>query len=81
MLSFRGTATVQDGLADVQIMHRDVHYMRDLFPGSRAHLGMMVWKQASLGPGAAASVASGCSSSAMQLEVPRPDLACLGPAV
>ena len=77
MLSFRGTATVQDGLADVQIMHRDVHYMRDLFPGSRAHLGMRVWKQACLGPAAA----SGCSSSAMQLEVPLPDLACLGPAV
>ena len=58
VFSFRGTATVQDGLADVQIMHRDVHYMRDLFPGSRAHLGKKFWKQA--GP-AAAAVASACA--------------------
>ena len=39
VLSFRGTATMQDGLADVQVMHRDVHFLRDYFPGSRAHIG------------------------------------------
>ena len=39
VLSFRGTATMQDGLADVQVMHRDVHFLRDYFPGSRTHIG------------------------------------------
>ena len=39
VLAFRGTATMQDGMADVQIMHRSVHYLRKHFPGSRAHLG------------------------------------------
>ena len=39
VLAFRGTATMQDGLADVKIMRRDVSYLSEHFPGSRAHLG------------------------------------------
>ena len=39
VFAFRGTATVQDGLADVKIMRLDVSYLRELFPGARAHLG------------------------------------------
>ena len=41
IFAFRGTATVQDGLADVKIMRLDVSYLRELFPGARAHLGAM----------------------------------------
>ena len=41
VLAFRGTATVQDGLADIKLMRLDVHFLRELFPGSRAHLGFL----------------------------------------
>ena len=40
VFAFRGTATMKDGLADVKIMRLDVAYLRELFPGARAHLGV-----------------------------------------
>ncbi|KAK9813966.1 hypothetical protein WJX73_007164 [Symbiochloris irregularis] len=41
IFAFRGTATMQDGLADVKALRRDVHYLTELFPKARAHLGFM----------------------------------------
>ena len=39
VFAFRGTATMQDSLADVKVMRLDVHFLKELFPGARAHLG------------------------------------------
>ncbi|KAK9806405.1 hypothetical protein WJX73_002637 [Symbiochloris irregularis] len=41
IMAFRGTATVQDGLADVKILRLDVRFLTQHFPGSRAHLGFL----------------------------------------
>lgn len=37
VFAFRGTATVQDGLADLKILRKDVYFLQDVFPGTRAH--------------------------------------------
>lgn len=40
-LEFRGTAIKEDLTADVQFLRQVIHYLRTLFPGSRAHLGVV----------------------------------------
>lgn len=41
IFAFRGTATLQDGMADLKVLRLDVHYLTELFPGTLAHLGML----------------------------------------
>ena len=39
MLAFRGTATMQDSLQDVKFLRRNIDYMQELYPGTKAHVG------------------------------------------
>lgn len=41
IMAFRGTATVQDGLADIKLLRTNVRFLTQHFPGSRAHLGFL----------------------------------------
>ncbi|KAK9813912.1 hypothetical protein WJX73_004505 [Symbiochloris irregularis] len=41
VFAFRGTATMQDSLADVKVLRLDVHFLKELFPGARAHSGFL----------------------------------------
>ncbi len=39
VLAFRGTATMQDSLQDVKFLRRNIDYMQELYPGTKAHVG------------------------------------------
>ena len=39
IFAFRGTASTQDGLQDVKIVSRNIDYLRELYPGVKAHMG------------------------------------------
>lgn len=39
VFSFRGTSTMQDGLQDVKLLRRNIDYLQELYPGTRAHIG------------------------------------------
>ena len=39
VLAFRGTATAKDGLQDVKFLRRNIDYLQELYPGTKAHTG------------------------------------------
>lgn len=41
VFAFRGTASRQDGLQDVKIFSRNIDYLQELYPGVKAHLGVL----------------------------------------
>ncbi|KAK9866652.1 hypothetical protein WJX84_004627 [Apatococcus fuscideae] len=41
VLAFRGTATMQDSLQDAKFLRRNIDYLQELYPGTKAHTGFM----------------------------------------
>ena len=39
VLAFRGTATMQDSLQDAKFLRRNIDYLQELYPGTKAHTG------------------------------------------
>ena len=42
VLAFRGTATMQDSLQDAKFLRRNIDYLQELYPGTKAHTGSSV---------------------------------------
>lgn len=39
VFAFRGTSNQQDALQDLKMLRRDIPFLAELYPGSKAHVG------------------------------------------